>query len=520
MTGCVFKRKLKSGTSWGYLFSAGKDVAGKRNQIFKSGFATKGAAQTALRDAITEYETKCGRITDQVDLIGRRTWGFVLGEQDYVGFESREVAEAARLAEIKKREAQPVVAAEPTFAEYFKYWTDEHAARRCAPKTLERYKELGRYLVKHLGETRINELTTPQIQHAIHRLKDAGGQVTKEYPEGKPLAPKTVRHIGTLLYTALAEADRLGILKIPHPMANKRVVLPKLQKRQPRVLDKEKLKALFDHARGTRLYPLIVLASATGCRRGELLALEWSDLDETTGEVNVSKSLEQTKAGLRIKCTKSEEPRHFPVPEWAFEVLRDHREEQQQDRELFGPDYEDHNLVFCQPHGAYYSPDRLGARVVELMRKVGLEGVSLHSLRHSHASSLLSKGVPIAVVSQRLGHADQNITLSIYSHAMPADSRAAAKIWNDAMADVISESRKPDAERRLANVCTARGESREVFENKRKNMAGTTGLEPATSDVTGLRSGPYLSMICLCLQQLKGGMVRQASPWNAPKRYI
>ena len=90
-----------------------------------------------------------------------------------------------------------------------------------------------------------------------------------------------------------------------------------------------------------------------------------------------------------------------------------------------------------------------------MMRKVGLKDVSLHSLRHSHASSLLSNGVPIAVVSERLGHADQNITLSIYSHALPADTRAAAKVWNDAMADVISEARKkPGAKRRLANVCT------------------------------------------------------------------
>ena len=92
--------------------------------------------------------------------------------------------------------------------------------------------------------------------------------------------------------------------------------------------------------------------------------------------------------------------------------------------------------------------------MVELMRKVGLEGVSLHSLRHSHASSLLSNGVPIAVVSQRLGHADQNITLSIYSHALPADTRAAARIWNDAMADVIAAARSAGAERTLANVCT------------------------------------------------------------------
>jgi Phage integrase, N-terminal SAM-like domain/Arm DNA-binding domain len=169
-----------------------------RNQIFKSGFATKGAAQSALREAITEYETKCGRITEQVDLLGRRTWGFVVGDQNRGGFESSEAAENGRTAEIERREAKPgVVVAEPTFSDYFKHWTDEHAAHRCAPKTLERYEELGRYLVKHLGETRINELTTGQIQHAIHRLKDEGGQITKEFPDGKPLAAETVRHIGT-----------------------------------------------------------------------------------------------------------------------------------------------------------------------------------------------------------------------------------------------------------------------------------------------------------------------------------
>lgn len=75
------------------------------------------------------------------------------------------------------------------------------------------------------------------------------------------------------------------------------------------------------------------------------------------------------------------------------------------------------------------------------MRKEGLHGVNLHSLRHSHASILLSKGVPAAVVSERLGHADQNITLCIYSHALPADTHAAAKIWNDSMAEVVADAR-------------------------------------------------------------------------------
>jgi len=150
---------------------------------------------------------------------------------------------------------------------------------------------------------------------------------------------------------------------------------------------------LFVRARDTRLYPFVVLAAATGCRRGELLALQWTDVDLHTGLLTVSKSLEQTKAaGLRVKSTKSEEPRQLGVPDWAIEVLDEHRTEQDRDRALFGKTYNENNLIFCQPDGNYYSPDRLGARVVELMRKVGLQGVSLHSLRHSHASILLSKG--------------------------------------------------------------------------------------------------------------------------------
>jgi Phage integrase family len=140
------------------------------------------------------------------------------------------------------------------------------------------------------------------------------------------------------------------------------------------------------------------------------------------------------------------------------------------------------------------------ARVKELMRAVGLEGVSLHSLRHSFASELLSKGVPLAVVSERLGHADQNITLSIYSHAMAADTRAAAKVWQDAMADVIESSRKPGVTRMLADVSRTGTDGGLFVANKRGKVAGTTGLEPATSDVTDLRSGPIKSWTYLCYQ--------------------
>jgi integrase len=486
MNGCVFKRKLKSGTTWCYSFLAGRDQNGKRINPFKSGFETKTAAASALRDAVVDYEKTHGKITKHRGILGTVTWGYILGDETKNGFSDQGTASAALAAAVERRAAAEQAPSEvdPTFTAYIRYWLKEHASRRVAPKTFQTYQDFSEYLIRHLGETRLNDLTTAQIQRVIHRLSDSGGMVTEKYPNGRPLAPKTVRHIGMLLYTCLAEADRLGVLKIPHPMRNRRVKLPKLPKQKPAVLDKEKLRALLDRARTTRVYPFIVMASATGCRRGELLALQWPDLNEDTGELSVSKSLEQTRAGgLRVKGTKSGEARHFVVPESALAVLADHRAEQNNDKRLFGPDYQDHGLIFCQPNGAYYSPDKEGSRVKELMQAVGLEGVSLHSLRHSFASELLSKGTPIPVVSERLGHANPNITLSIYSHAIPADSRAAAKVWDNALADVIQASRKPAAARSLAESCTEGTRRLGFVANKRKNMVGATGLEPVTSCV-------------------------------------
>lgn len=82
-------------------------------------------------------------------------------------------------------------------------------------------------------------------------------------------------------------------------------------------------------------------------------------------------------------------------------------------------------------------PDQISSRIAEITAKAGLPGISLHSLRHGHATQLLSQGVPIPTVSKRLGHANPSITLRLYSHALECDELAAAKRWDDAFADVV-----------------------------------------------------------------------------------
>src|SRR5579862_9126183 len=100
-----------------------------------------------------------------------------------------------------------------------------------------------------------------------------------------------------------------------------------------------------------------------------------------------------------------------------------------------------------------------------MMKKAGIEGVSLHSLRHTHASELLSNGVPIATVAKRLGHANANITLSIYAHALEADELAAAKIWDDAMPDVIGVHNR-ESNRNLAKSSAGTVQKLQLVEKK------------------------------------------------------
>jgi len=237
------------------------------------------------------------------------------------------------------------------------------------------------------------------------------------------------------------------------PVDFQRIRLPKLEKREATIVENPRLVALLELAETTRLYALLVLADASGCRHGELLALLWPDFQ--TGAMNVTKSLEETKAGLRVKSTKSGKDRRLVLPAFALDALRAHKLVQDRDKELYGSDYEDNGLIFCRPDGSYYKPDKVSVRVTELARKCGLPpGVGLHALRHTHASGLLSKGVPLPAVSKRLGHANPNITAQIYLHALEANEVAAAKIWNDAMADVISESRKAGKSGVLGNART------------------------------------------------------------------
>jgi integrase len=155
---------------------------------------------------------------------------------------------------------------------------------------------------------------------------------------------------------------------------------------------------------------------------------------------HISKSLAQTRLkGVFLKCTKGGESREFSLPLIALQALLDHRTKQAHNRAMFGPDYRsDLDLVFATPEGDYLKPDSVTAKVCFIARKLGFpKGISLHTLRHTHGSHLLSHGIPLPAVSERLGHSDPGTTMRIYSHAIKRDDQLSSDtIGNTLLSDV------------------------------------------------------------------------------------
>jgi integrase len=100
------------------------------------------------------------------------------------------------------------------------------------------------------------------------------------------------------------------------------------------------------------------------------------------------------------------------------------------------------NLVFCGPDGDYLKPDSVTAKACLIAKKAGLKDTSIHTLRHSHGSQLLSAGVPLPTVSKRLGHSSVHVTATVYSHALAKDERAAADAWETSVNQVIENDRR------------------------------------------------------------------------------
>jgi integrase len=289
----------------------------------------------------------------------------------------------------------------------------EEARHSVTRKTHERYTGIAQqHLVPALGTMQLAKLAPVHIQSfysdalSSGRLDGQGG-----------LAPQTVVHFGRVLHKAMKPAKQLRLIA-SNPVED--ATPPKVEDKEMQTLTAEQAGKLLAAASTTRLYVPIVVALATGLRRGELVALRWQDVDLDAGIITVVRSIEQTKEGLRIKPPKTKRgKRPVVLPASAVEVLRAHKVAQAEERLALRLGKSD--LVFTRVDGDMIKPNSFSSWVARVAKRAGVSHIMpVHGLRHTHITNLLLANVHPKVASERAGHSRVGFTLDRYSHCIPS----------------------------------------------------------------------------------------------------
>src|SRR6516225_6055728 len=299
-----------------------------------------------------------------------------------------------------------------TFADFAAHWEANWAAKNVSAKTLERYSELIRiHIIPSIGSIPIQRLHATNLQTLYAKL---------------PVAPRTKLHIHRLVFLMLRHATQWGVVQ--RNVASL-VDAPAVQDKEIEILSPAEiarvLEVLKDHP---WLHAIVMVALGTGMRRGELLALRWKDVDLDGAKLRVEQALEQTqRGGLVFKAPKTRHGRRtVTLPVSTVALLRDHWKAQQEQRLALGlGKAPDDALVFPDWDGSPRAPRTLTQQWQKQMKTMGLKA-TFHSLRHTHASTLIAAGLDVLTVSRRLGHGSPAITLTVYGHLFKPDDRAAA----------------------------------------------------------------------------------------------
>ena len=347
------------------------------------------------------------------------------------GFKTRKDAAAALRPEVRRAEMGEWV--EPSKQRLDGYLAEWIQGQRLSPATLASYrKNIRLHIDPYLGAQPVARLTGPAVDAWMRRLEESG----RADGQGG-LSARTVRYVFTILRSALGHAVKQGRLSI-NP--TDRSTPPSPSEARPPEMQAWTAAELGRFLGWAEAYDrdLAVgwrLLAATGMRRGEALALRWRDVDLDAGRLAVRRSIGVVKtkgAGERLVegPTKTGQSRVVDLDDGTVAALRTYRAA----RGLLALDLvRDSALVLSNLDGTHRHPERFsrrfGGQIVQARKALGEERlpvIRLHDLRHTHATLLLADGVPVKVVSERLGHASATITLTVYQHVHPGMGRQAA----------------------------------------------------------------------------------------------
>lgn len=379
MTGHIRKRTTKSGNSWQVILDKGVDSKGKRLREYITVNGTKKEAQAILTEKISQYNR--GSYIEPTQM---------------------------------------------TVEDCIRQWMKVYALPRLAPSTINGYRvNFENHTIPYIGNIKLQKLTPVQIQDMFTALADKG------------LNPRSVKYVHTTLREVLQYAYKMQL--VSQNVADF-VSPPKQQKYRATVYTEEEAIRLLQCAAGTDMEMPLNLAVGLGLRRGELLALQWKDIDFQNQTIAICRNLVCINKEFRFDKTKTESGnRTLLLSQSLLDKLKRYKKAQTETQLFLGKEYENNDLICCRQDGKPYHTGSFSHKFSEFLKRHELRHIRLHDLRHTNATLMLQYGVPAKIASERLGHSGIAITLDTYSHVSPEMQSDASRKLEQGVFDKIDK---------------------------------------------------------------------------------
>ncbi len=347
-----------------------------------------------------------------------------------------EVVDAIEELKRKKKLNLPTTSPRRTVEQFMDEWLTIHVKPNKAPLTFRGYEQTTRmHIVPILGRLQLDKLNGKDVQKCLNKAAESG------------LSPTSVKNINATLKSALSTGKKWQYID---RNAAKDATPPKQVKFRGRALAADEGDRLFAAVKGHRYEAIFYLALMMGLRRGETAGLSWRDIDLSKGRLDIQRSLQRIAGkGLVLSGVKTEDSAaNVSIPRLCIDALLRRQIIQEKERLAAGAKWkQDGDFVFTSRYGSRIVLEELTRELDKALIRAELPHVRFHDLRHSTASLLLSKGIPMKVVQEIMRHSNFQITMDTYSHLLPSALNGAMETMNDVfskpvVAPVVAPSRR------------------------------------------------------------------------------
>ena len=326
------------------------------------------------------------------------------------------------------------------FSEFTEIWKRDYGSKELAPSTYKRYiRMLETRILPYFGHFYVNKIKPTDIMLFYDQLSRDTQLVRKKGNNGaktiKPLSAKTILEHHRLLRAMLHRAVYWQMI-VTNPA--ERVQPPKTMKPKRKYYDDDQSKLLLSNLmelgeNQIKYKVAIILTIFTGFRLGELMGLEWSDINFRDGIVSVNRSSQYlSDKGVFTKTPKTESSiRDVAIPEFVISLLEEYKLWYEEQKSLYGDLWTNSNRLFVQSDGKPMHPSTISKWFVKYVGQIGLPVINFHGLRHTNATLLIAQNIDVAVVAARLGHAQITTTYNFYVHPIISHNKKAGYALED-----------------------------------------------------------------------------------------